>query len=141
MGTTGVVVGTDIILEWNGKPFAHCTSHSMSLERATREISSKDTGDWEEHEYAKGSGSIDFNALTVYDNDTAIASGFDELVAGLIASSKYVAKFGTTEVGDTHIEVDVLITSVKIDAPDKENSTYSGTFKMSGTPSQVVNAS
>lgn len=139
-GTTGVINGTDIIILFGTKPFAHCTTHSMSIERATREISSKDTGNWEEHEYGKGSGSFEFSALMVFDYTTATEAGFFDLVDGLIAGTKYTIKYGTVADGDYHIEAEVLITSIKSDAPDKENATYSGTFKMSGAPSKVLNA-
>lgn len=134
-------IGTDIVLLAGGKPFAHCTTNSMSIARSTREISSKDTDDWEAHEYSKGSGSFEFSALKVYDHVTASQNGFWEIIDGLIAKTKYTIKYGSITLGEYHLEATVLITDIKSDDPNSENSTYSGTFKMSGAPTKVLNAS
>lgn len=60
--------GTDIILMVDGERFAAATANEISLTRAMRDITNKDSGSWKENEYGLGEGSMNGTGLFLTDS-------------------------------------------------------------------------
>ena len=55
--------GTDIILIVDGERFAAATANEISLSRAMRDTTNKDTGGWKTNEYGLGEGTMNGTGL------------------------------------------------------------------------------
>lgn len=60
--------GTDIILMVDGERFAAATANEISLTRAMRDVTNKDSGNWKENEYGLGEGSMNGTGLFLTDS-------------------------------------------------------------------------
>lgn len=60
--------GTDIILMVDGERFAAATANEISLTRAMRDVTNKDSGSWKENEYGLGEGSMNGTGLFLTDS-------------------------------------------------------------------------
>ena len=60
--------GTDLILMVDGERFAAATANEISLTRAMRDVTNKDSGSWKENEYGLGEGSMNGTGLFLTDS-------------------------------------------------------------------------
>jgi len=128
-----------------GLPIAFSTNAKLSIKLNTREISSKDSGYWTE----KKAGRLDWNAgsdalYTEVLTGTATTTSVDELYALMIARTPITMVFGaatgtagaqTNDATKKKYTGTALITSLDINAPDGETTTY--TIALEGTAALV----
>jgi predicted secreted protein len=121
-------------------PIAFSTSAKLSVSMKTRDISSKDSGDWTE----KAAGKFDWNAstdaLTSF-SATGTTHSVEDLYGCMIAKCPINLAFGkrcgTTpswglNTSSKYFSGSALITSMDLTASDQETSTYSVTFEGNG---------
>jgi len=128
--------GTDLILSVDGVAIAHASSNSFSSELAMIDVSSKDSAGNQENIGGQKSFSIDFEGLTDF---AASGYGFDNLFDLLNNRTEIDWVFGTdgTEGGQEapvapKLSGSGFISSLSLDAPMEDASTYSGSITVTG---------
>jgi predicted secreted protein len=128
--------GTDLILSVEGVAIAHATSNSFSSEMAMIDVSSKDSSGNQENIAGQKSFSIDFEGLTDFG---ASGYGFDNLFELLNNKTEIDWIFGADGTpGGTEVPVAPklsgkgYISSLSLDAPMEDASTYSGSITVTG---------
>ena len=133
---TGIIEGQDLIIEVNGVPIAHATSHSIEPSSETRERLSKDTGKWK----GRVAGLLDWtascDALACYDGNS-----YFTLLALMINREKVTLKMAgraavdandnwtPEQVGDKYLEGEAYITGLPLSAPNNDDATFSCSFE------------
>lgn len=128
---TNVINGTDLIVFIDvadvPTPIAHGTNYTLTITRATRATTNKDSGQIEE----KGKGRLDVtgscSALMVYTN-------YEDLVNAHILGDAVTLSFGkldtaTLDDSESYAQGDFLIISIEMNAADGENATYTINFE------------
>lgn len=87
--------GTDIILLVDGERFGAATANEISLTRATRDTTNKDSAGWKENEYGLGEGTMNGSGLFFNENKNLICypemlSNAAWIKSGLTVSSTLV---------------------------------------------------
>lgn len=132
MPTTGIVNGHNLRLKVEGVAVARATSCSIEFKNKLRQTAHKDTtGGWETNDYGEFSGSLSTDFLF-----EETAGNFEDLWDFFLAKTKVTCLFATSTSGDTSFTVEGVIESLKIDAPNNENSTASISIVMDGTPTK-----
>ncbi len=140
---TKIAYGGDMMLFLASLPIAFSTSAKLEIKLATRDIGSKDSGNWKE----KLPGKLEFSASTdaLYTEvltATTTTTTHDELYALMIARTPIVMAFGAT-TGDAPAQTllatkknftgSVYITAISVNAPDNETVSYSVSFEGTGS--------
>lgn len=128
MATTGIINGTDFLLYVGGTKVYHTTSHSLSFSMDTRDATTKDSGGWRDLLEATKSWSMSGDGLVALD----ATYGFSDLFAVLTARTAVVVKFSTETAGDTYYTGNGYLTSLDMDSPTEDNSSFSFTFEGTG---------
>lgn len=130
---TNVINGTDLYVFIGGVPIAHSTSHTLTITRTNRGISTKDSGAYVTRGKGRLNVSASCSALMVY-------GSFETIVEAQITSAPVTVAFGkkTTPAGsldttETYATGSFFITSVEMNAPDGDNATYTVNFECAGT--------
>lgn len=134
MPTTGVINGTLLKVYVNGTAIAHTTSAELSLTKNTRDSSSKDSGNWEDALYARGSWEVSGDFLQAED----AAYGFTDLFALIENETTVTLKLSSEVTGDNYYTGSALLTSLNRSAPDQDNVSGSFSFKGSGALSEAT---
>jgi len=128
--------GTDLILSVDGVAIAHASSNSFSSEMAMIDVSSKESAGNQENIAGQKSFSIDFEGLTDFG---ASGYGFDNLFELLNNKTEIDWIFGDdgTAGGQEAPVAPKLngkgyISSLSLDAPMEDASTYSGSITVTG---------
>ena len=129
--------GTDLIITlardgYTEQPLAHTTSASLSLEVASIDISSKDSSGNQEVIGGQKTATLDFEGLTDF---ASSGYGIDDLFALVDNRYKIDWTMGTESGGDAtapKFSGEGFITSLTLDAPMEDATTYSGTITVTG---------
>ncbi|MZQ50429.1 MAG: hypothetical protein GT598_15635 [Bacteroidales bacterium] len=135
-GDLMVFVGTGV----TKTPIAFSTSAKLNVSMKTRDISSKDSGDWTE----KAAGKFDWNASTDGLSSfgaTGTTHSVEDLYSCMMAKNPVNLAFGTRcgtspswslNTLKKYFSGSALITSMDMTANDDETATYSVTFEGNG---------
>jgi len=134
MATTGIVNGTAIGVYVGSTKVAHATDGSISINMATRDATTKDSGGWTDRLEGVRSWSITCNALFAYD----ATYGLSDLFSALNNRSTVTVKFSTEVTGDKAYSGTAYVTSIEANAGTEENATYSVTFEGTGALSETT---
>jgi len=134
MATTGAINGTLLILYVNEVAVGSCTTHSINVNAATRDATTKSSGGWEESLEGLINWSISGSGLVLY-SDTY---GFSALFSQAVARTPVTVKFSTEVSGDTFWHGSARITELTADAPQEESTTYTFNFKGTGVLTQAT---
>lgn len=132
MPSTGAMNGTAILLKVGGVTVAKLKSNSFKVERASIDVSNKDSGGWKESIYGQGSGGFDFDGVF----DEAGTWGFDEAYATMIAKTTLTILYSTAVTGDKSYSGTCILKSITSTAPMEDAVTFSGTLELTGAPTQ-----
>ena len=133
MGTPGVFNGR-LIGIWVGGIFqAFSKSHTLTINAAEMDITSKDSISWKGILPTVKDWSISCDGLVVLES-TANA---DKVLDLLIAGTEVQVKFTTNISGDKYWYGQAYVTSVEMSAPMDEPVSYSCTFVGNGTLTSV----
>lgn len=130
---TNVINGTDLYVFVGGVAIAHSTSHTLTITRTNRGISTKDSGAYVTRDKGRLNVSASCSALMVY-------GSFETIVEAQLTSSpvslyfgKKASPSGVLDTTETYANGSFLITSVEMNAPDGDNATYTVNFECAGT--------
>jgi len=122
--------GTNLILTVATNAIAHTTSASLSIEMATIDVSSKDSSGNQEVIGGQKSSTIDFEGLTDFASN---GYGIDDLFSLLDNRTEVAWVLGVDSDDDATVDGANFsgvgyITSLSVDAPMEDATTYSGTI-------------
>tara|TARA_Y100001973_G_C5208248_1_gene343327 strand:+ start:10388 stop:10909 length:522 start_codon:yes stop_codon:yes gene_type:complete len=159
---SGVINGTNYMVLLNGKYAMLMTSHSISFEQGTRDISVRETNNWSKYILFTREWTIDMEGLyaQTYEDGTVESrhttqiglppvsiqippiAGHDIIYSHYINQEKVWLGFVDFTTGAKAWEGQGYLTSVNIDAPNEDNTTISMSFqginnpRMSGVTNQ-----
>jgi predicted secreted protein len=135
--------GGDMMLFISTLPVAFSTAAKLEIKLATRETSSKDSGYWKEKLAGRMDWSCSSDALyTGVLTGTATTTSFDELYTLMIARTALTVVFGratgaagaqTVDSTKKKFTGSAFITSLSVNAPDGDNTSYSISLEGSGS--------
>ena len=115
--------GTSLLIYVDGKAIAHTTSASLTMDANTIDVSSKSSGGDAEFIVGQKSATLDFEGLTDF---AATAYALDDLFDLWYNREEIAWEFETS--GNTGFSGVGYITSLTLDAPMEDVSTFSGTI-------------
>lgn len=118
-----IINGGDITVTQEGTLIANSTSHTLTINMATRDISNKDSGIYAAREGGRLDVSVQVEGLVA-------VGGFKTLLNLIVARAALT--LALKEGATTYMTGEFLLTSVEQSAPDQENVTYSATFEYAG---------
>jgi len=124
-----VIDGTAMRIRIDGVAVLKATNCSISMSRETRTRSHKDvTGGWQSADY--GQGSIEANGEALF----AEGEGYETLFTAMIDKTKVEVEMSTNVTGSKKTTFDGVITSLEMNAPNAEDTTFSYTIAGDGAP-------
>lgn len=108
-------------------PIAHSTSASFSISQDYRDITTKDSGGFQQNASGLRSFEISTDALQDYTADL----DFQDLFNNIGNRESIIVRFAERDTGgssDKYYEGNVFVTSLSMDAGVEDNATYSVTF-------------
>lgn len=116
------------------KAVGHATSHTMTVTMATRDTSTKDSGDYTSREGGRLDVSGSADGLTVYEDDFNFEDMQDiitsrEIVVMVFAKSEDEDANTSPDLTEPYARGSFYITSYEQSAPDQENATYSISYE------------
>ena len=134
MATAGIIEGTNVIMKVGGTAVSHTTSNSVSLTKSTRDITTKDSGENEEHAAMRNGGSFTLDGMVADD----ATYGYSEIYAAIKAGTAVALTWGTFVVGDLEYSQSVIINSLDRDDPLDANSTFSVSGIFTGATTETT---
>lgn len=142
--TSKITYGGDMMFFISNKPIAFSTSAKLDVTMGTRDVGSKDSGNWDEKAPAKINWSASTDALMTDNNlavtTTTYAQLFNLMKARLPITMVFATMKGVpaaqvidnTTVGKVSFTGTGIITSISMNADDGANGTYSVAFEGTG---------
>ena len=151
--------GKDLMIFANSKAIALATSHTLSLTAETSDTSSKDNGMWSESEITGMAWTASSESIGAATESQTTDVSYEELLDLCLAAKpidvvlgipKNASNDGVPEDGwtvpdnaslsQTHYKGKALITSVELNAPNKENTSITAQFQGVGKLEKVPKA-
>lgn len=131
----GKVPGYKIVLQFDTKKLVGYRNHSMDAEADMAEATTgASTNQWKEYQpMFKG---MEFSVDGLYDPTPGADMSFDGAYDLLAAGTKFVAKYGGTEVGSTYWQADAYIRRVHVDGPYDDLASYTVDVLVTGEPTK-----
>ena len=113
-----------------GTKIGYSTSCTLSINNNLRDITNKDSGGWRQQLEAQRDWEISCeNFLIFTDGGSITEETIDELYTAYIHTrEKMTVMFTTAVAGDREFYGEAYLTSLSIDTPNEDNSTYTATF-------------
>lgn len=143
----GILNGTKIGVYDGSTLLAYSTSGSISINHNLRDASNKSSGGWSESLEGQRDWEISAEGLLAFLDASGTAGGgsaitgktVDEMFTSYIATRSTLSiVFETTESGDYKYSGTAYLTSVSMEAPMEDTSTWSMSFKGTGVLTQAV---
>lgn len=125
--------GTLVTIYWNGNKIAYGISSGFSINMATRDTTTKDSGGWEEKAEALRSWSASFKA---YFDPGASGSAFDDLFADMNTRTSRTVKFTDNTSGQKEYSGTAWITKLDNSADVEKSMEFSVEFSGTGAPAE-----
>lgn len=124
-----VIDGGDILLSVNGTVIGCATSHSLELSSETRDTSCKGSGSWSSMDVSRFAWSGSADVLFNLDESGEFTRYVD--IWDLMISKTFIDIESTYSSGsDTFTQMgQAIITGLPLNAPDKENATFTMSFE------------
>jgi hypothetical protein len=121
-----VINGSDIFVYIDGIKVANATSHTLTMNMATRDTSNKDTGKFNTKDVGRLDITASSDALVVYANLASMLTAYMARVPVTLHFAEDTA--GTPNTSKFYATGEFVITSMDINAADQANASYSCTF-------------
>mgnify|MGYP003147370469 CR=1 FL=1 len=145
MATAGIINGTDFGVYQGTTLVAYATSGSISINHSTRDISSKESLGWKEQMEGQRDWEVSVEGLVAFLAAGGGAVGgktidelLDDYMLGSAGRGSLTVMFSTEVTGDFKWSGTAWITSVSIDSPNEDNTTYSVSFSGTGALTQAA---
>lgn len=137
----GVIKGTNFRIYDATVPMGYATSCSLSMSAETTETISKDSvSSWAEAEIDTKSASLSFEGFASEDVTISAVTvkSIEDIFTKFSAGTAISWRFTTDVSGTVVYSGSGYITSLDINAPVGENTTYSGTITVTGAVTQAA---
>jgi len=121
-----VINGSDIFVYIDGVKVANATSHTLTMNMATRDTSNKDTGKFNTKDVGRLDITASSDALVVYTDLAAMLTAYMARVPVTLHFAEDTA--GSPNTSKFYATGKFVITSMDINAADQANASYSCTF-------------
>jgi hypothetical protein len=121
-----VINGSDIFVYIGGVKVANATSHTLTMNMATRDTSNKDTGKFNTKDVGRLDITASSDALVVYTDLAAMLTAYMARVPVTLHFAEDTA--GSPDTTKFYATGEFVITSMDINAADQANASYSCTF-------------
>jgi len=121
-----VINGSDIFVYIGGVKVANATSHTLTMNMATRDTSNKDTGKFNTKDVGRLDITASSDALVVYTDLAAMLTAYMARVPVTLHFAEDTA--GSPNTSKFYATGEFVITSMDINAADQANASYSCTF-------------
>lgn len=142
MATNGIINGTKFGVYAAGTKIGYATSASISINHNLRDTSTKDSGGWRDQLEGQRDWEVSVEGMLIFVDGSggAIADKTaDELYTSYIASrTEFEIKFSTEVSGDIKWTGNAFMTSLSMDTPNEDSSTWSGSFSGTGQLTQAT---
>jgi predicted secreted protein len=141
MATTGVINGTKFGVYAGGTKIGYATSASLSINHNLRDTSTKDSGGWRDQLEGQRDFEVSVEGMVIFATSGGAISDLtvDELYTSYIASrTEFELKFSTEVSGDYKWTGNAFMTSLSMDTPNEDSSTFSASFSGTGPLTQAT---
>ena len=141
MATTGVINGTKFGVYAGGTKIGYATSASLSINHNLRDTSTKDSGGWRDQLEGQRDFEVSVEGMVIFATSGGAISDLtvDELYTSYIASrTEFELKFSTEVSGDYKWTGNAFMTSISMDTPNEDSSTFSASFSGTGPLTQAT---
>ena len=141
MATTGVINGTKFGVYAGGTKIGYATSASLSINHNLRDTSTKDSGGWRDQLEGQRDFEVSVEGMVIFATASGAISDLtvDELYTSYIASrTEFELKFSTEVSGDYKWTGNAFMTSLSMDTPNEDSSTFSASFSGTGPLTQAT---
>jgi len=129
------VPGYKIVLQFDTKQLVGYRNHSMDSEADMAEATTgASTNQWKE--YLPMFKGMEFSVDGLYDPTAGANLSLDGAWDLLAAGTKFVAKYGGTDVGSTYWQADAYIRRVHVDGPYDDLASYTVDVIVTGEPTK-----
>lgn len=128
MATKSALYGRLLTLKIGGVQIDNLLTNSLSQTRDTRDVTTKDSEDWEESQPTIRRKTIDFTGLT----SQAATTGYVELQNAYDNGTTGTWKYGTGLAGAKYWSGSGHIVKLDFQAPHDGNVEFSGSVKLTG---------
>lgn len=128
MATTGKINGSKLLVYVGSNLIAGSTSHSVSRNTATIDVTTKDSQGWTYILAGLRDWSIDGEGMSEFD----ATYGVNDLRSLWLNRTQVTVRFSTNVSGDEYLEGTAYLTSLNEDASMEEATTFSFTFTGNG---------
>jgi predicted secreted protein len=142
MATSGIINGTKFGIYDGSTLIAYATSGSVSINHNARESSNKESAGWKEIMEGQRDWEVSCEGMVAFLTLAAGAVGgktVDELFTSYIATrASLTVSFESSESGDKMWSGTAYMSSISMDAPNEESTTYSVSFTGTSTLTQAT---
>jgi|TARA_R100000482_G_C5129339_1_gene150841 predicted secreted protein len=141
MATTGVINGTKFGVYAGGTKIGYATSASLSINHNLRDTSTKDSGGWRDQLEGQRDFEVSVEGMVIFATASGAISDLtvDELYTSYIATrTEFELKFSTEVSGDYKWTGNAFMTSISMDTPNEDSSTFSASFSGTGPLTQAT---
>lgn len=134
MALSGQSLGGEFLIYVDGTAIGYCKSGTLNWTRDMIPATSKSsTNSFDGNKPGGQRWDISFDALYIY----AATYGLSDLYTLGKAGTQFSVKFSPNTSGNKYFTGNMYVDSLTLDTPDKENSTYSGSFTGDGDLDEV----
>ena len=123
-----VIDGINLVIYINGNAVGHAKTHSLSLNDATIDITSKDSAGWEAILAGLKGGTLSGDGLV----DLTDSYTVDDIFTAYAAGTQISWKFSTNTSSEKYFTGNGFFTALDQSAANKEAVTYSFSIKVDG---------
>jgi predicted secreted protein len=141
MATTGVINGTKFGVYAGSTKIGYATSASLSINHNLRDTSTKDSGGWRSQLEGQRDFEISVEGMVIFATSSGAIADLtvDELYTTYIATrTEFTIKFSTEISGDYKWSGQAFMTSLSMDTPNEDSSTFSASFSGTGALTQAT---
>jgi len=141
MATTGVINGTKFGVYAGATKIGYATSASLSINHNLRDTSTKDSGGWRSQLEGQRDFEISVEGMVIFSTASGAIADLtvDELYSTYIATrAELTIKFSTEVSGDYKWSGQAFMTSLSMDTPNEDSSTFSASFSGTGALTQAT---
>ena len=135
MATNGIINGTKFGVYAAGTKIGYATSASISMNHSLRDASTKESGGWREQLEGQRDFEVSVEGMVIFTTSGGAITDItmDELYSTYIATrTEFTILFSTDVAGDQEWTGQAFMTSLSMDAPNEDSSTWSASFSGTG---------
>lgn len=133
-GTTGPINGSSILLYCGGTALAYSTSHTLNVNMATIDVTSKDSAGWTDILPGLRDWSVDVEGFVALDSTT----NYDYLYGLFSGRTQVMLKLSTNVSSDDYWHGYAYLTSLSMAAPVEDKITFSASFSGDGVLTKSI---